>query len=89
MTNTKVINLTVGAIYQCRPLFMDQNGKPMLPAPTGTTYASGTPATATVDANGKVTAVGAGTSTITATKGNLSTTLTVSVYIPVPAKMSL
>ena len=54
-----------------------------LPMPYGVnaevTYPSGTPAKATVDANGVVTGVAAGTSVITATAGAYSATCTVTV----------
>lgn len=44
------------------------------------TWSSATPAVATVDANGLVTAVGGGTSVITATLGGLTATSTVNVW---------
>lgn len=54
-----------------------------IPTPFGlkvdVTYTSGTPANATVDANGVVTGVAAGTSVITATAGGFTATCTVTV----------
>jgi uncharacterized protein YjdB len=92
---TRKLTLTAGATYQCRPLFMDQQGKPMMPAPATPTYTSSTPATATVSSTGLVTAVAAGTTTITATSGSLSTTLSVTVnaapapYTPAPTSLRM
>jgi uncharacterized protein YjdB len=87
-TMNRVQKIAVGATYQCMPAFRDQNGQPMRPTALGpTTYASDTPAVATVDAGGKVTAVSAGSANITATNGALQTTVTFSVYAPVATKI--
>lgn len=86
---TRTMKLAVGATFQCRPTFLDQNNRLISPAPTGTTYASSTPATATVNSSGLVTGVAAGTTTITATNGSLTAVLTLTVYAPSLTAMSM
>lgn len=56
---------------------------------TGTAYSSGTPAVATVNTAGLVTAVANGSSTISASNGNLSATVIADVNIPPPPDFSV
>jgi len=86
---TRTMKLAVGTTTQCRPTFLDQNSRPMYPVPTGTTYTSSTPTIATIDTNGRLTAVAAGTTVITATNGSLTATLNVTVYTPALTAMTM
>ena len=80
--------LPVGAIYQLRPAFYDQNKHMMQVAPASISYSSDTPAVATVDpVKGIVTAVGAGSVNITATSGSLSASHAFTVYVPVASSL--
>lgn len=63
----------VGGVISLKPLALPFGIK------ADVTYTSGTPANATVDANGHVTGVKAGTSVITATSGGITATCTVTV----------
>ena len=87
--STPSLQLPVGATYQLRPTFIDQNSRPLSPqpAPATVSYSSDTPAVAIVDASGKVTAVAAGSCSITASSGSLSTPKVVTVYVPVASKI--
>ena len=66
-------SVPVGGVITLKPLALPVGIEAQI------TYASGTPAKATVDANGNVTGVEAGTSVITATSGEFTASITVTV----------
>lgn len=74
--------LPVGGITQLRARFVDQHNHP-IQVSDPITYLSSSPSIATVDENGRVTAVSTGSCTITASSGEFSDTNPLSVYTPV------
>ncbi len=80
LTPSTPVTLIPGATASVTSAVRDARGQVV----TGRTvaYSSETPAVATVDANGRVTAVGVGTTRVVASLGELSTALTVTVARP-------
>ncbi|MDD4414491.1 MAG: Ig-like domain-containing protein [Oscillospiraceae bacterium] len=81
--------IITGATQQFTATGLDQNGVALVTQPTFT-WASGTPATGTIDAaTGLFTAVAVGTSTITATSGAVSGNTLATVSAPAPVLTSV
>jgi plastocyanin len=78
------VNVLVGGTQALAVTALDQSNKTM--SGLTTTYNSGTPSVATVDANGVITGVAVGSSqvTVTGTIGSVSKTATVNVTVSVP-----